>query len=159
LFDADVDSFFTGKKRQVPVEIGPPGQLHRQYPFVVKIFSATFGQTDPSIGICTVGIGVGIGVGVATGVGVGSTGLKTGFRSGFGAAFTATPLFQTSFVPDLTQVNFFPADIDVAPTFVHFAPALAAAKDGAEISEIDRTKARRIRARVMPIRYQSAIPN
>lgn len=78
-----------------------------------------------------VGVGVGVGGGVTAGVGVGvavgSTGLNTGFGLGFGAAFTATPLFHTSLVPDLTQVNFFPADIDVTPTFVHFAPALTAA--------------------------------
>jgi hypothetical protein len=59
-------------------------------------------------------------------VGVGSTGLKTGLASGFGAALTATPLFQTSLLPDLMQVNFLPADIDVVPAFVHFAPALTA---------------------------------
>ena len=50
-------------------------------------------------------LGVGVGVGVAAGVG--STGLKTGFGDGFGAALTATPLFQTSFAPDLMQVNFY----------------------------------------------------
>jgi hypothetical protein len=53
-------------------------------------------------------------------------------RSGFAAALTATPLFQTSFVPDLTHVNFLPADIDVEPAFVHFEPALTAA-----VAEID----------------------
>jgi hypothetical protein len=36
------------------------------------------------------------------------------------------PLFQTSLLPDLMQVNFFPALIDVVPAFVHFAPALTA---------------------------------
>jgi len=60
-------------------------------------------------------------------VGVGSTGLKTGFGDGFGAAVIATPLFQTSFVPDLTHVNFLPAAVAVAPAFVHLAPALGAA--------------------------------
>jgi hypothetical protein len=38
-----------------------------------------------------------------------------------------TPLFQTSFDPDLTQVNFFPPAVAVAPTFVHLAPALGVA--------------------------------
>jgi hypothetical protein len=37
------------------------------------------------------------------------------------------PLFHTSFVPDLMQVNFFPATVDVAPALVHFAPALGVA--------------------------------
>jgi hypothetical protein len=76
-----------------------------------------------------VGVGVGVedGVGVGVGVGVGSTGLKTGFTSGFGAALIATPLFQTSFVPDLMQVNFLPAAFAVAPALVHLAPALGVA--------------------------------
>ena len=106
-----------------------------------------------------VGVGVGVGVAVGSGVGVGSTGFSTGFRFGFDAAFTVTPLFHTSLVPDLTQVNFLPLAVAVAPALVHFAPALTAANEGAEISEIDTTKARRSRARVMPIRYQSTIPN
>jgi hypothetical protein len=37
------------------------------------------------------------------------------------------PLFQTSFVPDLTHVNFLPAAVTVAPALVHFAPALGVA--------------------------------
>jgi hypothetical protein len=57
------------------------------------------------------------------------------------------------------QVNFFPPVVAVAPAFVHFAPALADANDGAAISERDRTKARSIRARVMSLRYQSTIPS
>jgi hypothetical protein len=97
----------------------------------------------------TVGVGEAVGVGVTVGVGVGSTGLKTGFRSGFGAAFNATPLFQTSLLPDLMQVNFFPATVDVAPTFVHLAPALAAAKEGPAIRDSDSKRARNKRERVM----------
>jgi hypothetical protein len=71
--------------------------------------------------------GIGVGVGDGAEAGIGSTGLKTGVASGFGAALTATPLFQTSFVPDLTHVNFLPAAVAVAPALVHFAPALTAA--------------------------------
>jgi hypothetical protein len=56
-------------------------------------------------------VGVGVAVGVGVGVGVGSTGLKTGFSSGFAAAFTDTPLFQISFLPDLTQVYLIPAEV------------------------------------------------
>jgi hypothetical protein len=59
------------------------------------------------------------------GVGVGSTGVKTGF--GFGAALIVTPLFQTSFLPDLMQVNFLPPAVAVDPALVHFAPAFGAA--------------------------------
>ena len=70
-----------------------------------------------------VGVGVGIGVGVGVGVGIGSgVGVATG--EGF---LIATPLFQTSFVPDLTQVNFFPAAVAVDPALVHLAPALGVA--------------------------------
>ena len=67
----------------------------------------------------TVGVGVGAttGVGVGVGVGVGSTGVKTGLGVGFGAALMATPLFQTSFVPDLTHVNFFPDAVAVVPAW------------------------------------------
>jgi hypothetical protein len=38
-----------------------------------------------------------------------------------------TPLFQTSFVPDLMQVNFLPEAVEVDPAFVHLAPALGVA--------------------------------
>jgi hypothetical protein len=70
-----------------------------------------------------VGVGVGVGEGVGSGVGVGvGVGVTTG--DGF---FIATPLFQTSFFPDLTHVNFLPADVAVAPAFVHLAPALGVA--------------------------------
>jgi hypothetical protein len=82
------------------------------------------GTTGVGIGI---GIGVDVGVGSGVGVGVGSTGLNTGFGDGFGAALIATPLFQTSFVPDLTQVNFLPEAVAVVPAFVHFAPAFGVA--------------------------------
>ncbi len=75
----------------------------------------------------TLGVGVGVGTGVGVGVGVGSTGLNTGFGDGFGAALMATPLFQTSFAPDLTQVNFFPDAVAVVPALAHLAPALGVA--------------------------------
>jgi hypothetical protein len=96
----------------------------------------------------TVGVGVGVGTGV--GVGVGSTGLNTGFGDGFGAALIATPLFQTSFVPDFIHVNFLPDAVAVVPAFVHFAPALTAAKEGAAIRERDTSRATKIRERVTP---------
>ncbi len=80
--------------------------------------------TDKVLGV---GLGVGVGAGAGVGVGVGSMGLITGFIDGLGATLNATPLFQTSFVPDLMQVNFFPPETEVAPTFVHLAPALGVA--------------------------------
>ena len=102
-------------------------------------------------------IGAGVGVGVTTGVGagVGYTGFKTGFRFGLGAALIATPLFQTSLLPDLMQVNFFPEAVAVMPALVHLAPGLTEAKDGADIREIERSSATKILVRVMTKRYQS----
>jgi predicted anti-sigma-YlaC factor YlaD len=95
------------------------------------------------------GIGVGVGDGDEVGAGIGSTGLKTGLAEGFGAALIATPLFQISFLPDLMQVNFFPAFVAVAPALVHLAPALTAAKEGTVMRHIDNTRARNKRERVM----------
>jgi hypothetical protein len=71
---------------------------------------------------------VGFGVEVATGVGVVPE-FATGVTAavGFAVALIATPLFQTSFVPDLTQVNFFPPEIEVTPAFEHELPAFTAA--------------------------------
>jgi hypothetical protein len=52
----------------------------------------------------------------------------SGVGEGFGAAdLIATPLFQTSFVPDLTHVNFLPDAVAVDPALVHLAPALGVA--------------------------------
>jgi hypothetical protein len=68
-----------------------------------------------------------VGVGVGFGVGVDVT-VVFGVAEGFGAAaLMATPLFHTSFVPDLMQVNFFPPAVAVEPALVHLAPALGAA--------------------------------
>jgi hypothetical protein len=98
----------------------------------------------------TLGVVVVVGTGVGVGVGVGSTGLNTGIGDGFGATLTATPLFQTSFVPNLTQVNFFPPKVAVDPAFVHFAPALGvAANEGAAIRDMDNMSAKSKRERVM----------
>ena len=89
------------------------------------------------------GVGVGVGVGVAVGVGVGvvvGSGIGVGVGSGVGITtgigfLIAAPLFQTSFFPDLMQVNFFPAAVAVVPALAHLAPALTDAKDGAATSE------------------------
>ena len=74
-----------------------------------------------------VGVAVGVGVGVAVGVGVGA-GLVTGSTS-------VTPLFQTNFLPDLTQVNFLPADVEMDPIFLQVAPAFTAENAGVERTE------------------------
>jgi hypothetical protein len=68
---------------------------------------------------------VGVGVGVGVGTGVGSI-VGVGDATGFGLVI-ATPLFQTSFFPLFTHVNFLPAEVEVCPAFLHFAPALTAA--------------------------------
>ncbi len=76
-----------------------------------------------------VGEGVGIGSGVGVGDGVGSgNGVGVGFGVTTGAGFLiATPLFQTSFVPDLTHVYFLPDAVAVDPAFEHLAPAFGTA--------------------------------
>lgn len=57
--------------------------------------------------------------------------------------FTATPLFQTRLLPLLMQVNFLPAEVDVAPAFEHLAPALVKAWTGVAPSKV--IASRRIR--------------
>ena len=74
------------------------------------------------------GVGVGVGVGVVVGVGLGigdgsGVGVGVGVATGVGFLI-AIPLFQTSFLPDLMQVNVLPDAVAVAPTLVHLAPAL-----------------------------------
>ena len=77
------------------------------------------------------GVGVGVKVGIGLGLGVGS-GVEDGEGEGVTVAtgdgfLTATPLFQTSFAPNLTQVNFLPDAVAVVPALVHLAPALGVA--------------------------------
>ncbi len=82
-----------------------------------------------SITFVGVGVGVGVGVAVTVGIGVGwIVGAGAGEEVGLGLGLaTATPLFQTSFFPLFTHVNFLPANVDVCPTFLQVAPALIAA--------------------------------
>ncbi len=120
-----------------------------------------------SNGVNAFGVGVRVGVGdaVADGVGVGvGSGDGDGEGEGVGVAtgngfLIGTPLFQTSFVPDLMQVNFLPDAVAVDPALVHLAPALIAAKDGAEIMDSDRSSATRTLLRVITKRYQGAGKN
>jgi len=70
-----------------------------------------------------VGIGAGVGVGVGVGVGIG-----VGVGEGEGVAFfTATPLFQINFFPDLIQVYLIPDDVLVWPSTLQAMPGLTAA--------------------------------
>jgi hypothetical protein len=66
-------------------------------------------------------VGVGVGEGVADGDGEGVADVEA---VGLGSA---TPLFQTNFFPDLTQVNLFPFAVAVLPIFLQGSPALTAA--------------------------------
>ena len=45
------------------------------------------------------------------------------------------PLFQISFVPDLTQKYLTPPVVLVVPTLVHLVPAIVAACEGIEITD------------------------
>ena len=73
------------------------------------------------------GVGVGIGVGVGVGVGIG-VGVGVGVGEGISVAFfTATPLFQTNFFPDLMQVYLIPDDVLVFPSTLQAVPGLTAA--------------------------------
>lgn len=60
---------------------------------------------------------------------------------GVGVAFTAVPLFQTSFLPDLTQKYLTPPVVLVFPTFGQVVPAIVA--DCAGIEKADRNTAAR----------------
>jgi hypothetical protein len=64
----------------------------------------------------------GVGVGVTTGAGVGE-----GVAAGFGLAATLTPLFQTNFFPDFTQVYLIPFTVLVDFSFGQASPGLTAA--------------------------------
>jgi hypothetical protein len=61
-----------------------------------------------------------VGVGITSGVGVG---VGVGFATG--AIFT--PLFHTSFFPDLMQVYFTPLYVEVIPALLQLCPAFTAA--------------------------------
>jgi len=70
------------------------------------------GSTGIFAGIVAIGVGIGVAIGVGVGVVVGvvvgevvGVGVGDAMTVGF---LTATLLFQTNFLPDLMQVNFFP---------------------------------------------------
>jgi TctA family transporter len=75
------------------------------------------------------GVGVGVGVGVTVGVGVGITsGVGEGVGVGLTTGTTFTPLFHTSFFPDLMQVYFTPLYVEVIPALLQLCPAFTAAE-------------------------------
>ena len=76
--------------------------------------------------LARVAVGEGVGIGDAVAVGV-AEGVGVGVAMGVGVAvgrFTATPLFHTSFFPDLMQVYLIPAVVLILPNFLHVAPGL-----------------------------------
>ncbi len=79
-------------------------------------------------------IGVGDGYGVGGGIGAGD---GVGVASGVGFLI-ATPLFQTSFLPDFTQVNLMPLMVLVCPALLQVVPGLTAPL--AEIDVVTRIK-------------------
>ena len=101
--------------------------LHSNNPIESFPCLPIFSHSPPSTNGEDVGEGVGTGVGVVVGVGVGvGLGEGVGDAVGFGGA-TVTPLFQTSFLLLLMQVYFFPAYVEVAPSFVQELPAFTTA--------------------------------
>ena len=80
----------------------------------------------------TVGVGAGElegeALGVTVGVGAGELeGEALGVTVGVGFVTTFTPLLQTNFLPDLTQVNLYPLTVDVDFNLVQVPPAFAVA--------------------------------
>jgi hypothetical protein len=63
----------------------------------------------------------------------------TAVALGVGVVLIAFPLFQMSFLPDLTQKYLTPPVVLVVPTLAHFVPAIVAACTGVE--NADRTTA------------------
>lgn len=79
-----------------------------------------------------VGVGVGSGEELVVGWGVGM-GLGGAVGAGFGEAIT-TPLFQTNFFPDLTQVYVLPLETLVVPIFLQLALGFTSLNTGVETS-------------------------
>jgi len=88
-------------------------------------------------------VGSGVGEALIAGVGEG-----VGVMTGFGTAIT-TPLFQTSFFPDLVQVNVLPLNTSFVPTLGHELPALGLAASATVNVEITRAAIKPIR-KVLP---------
>ena len=80
--------------------------------------------------------GEGLCVAIWDGVDVAlADGLAVALTDGLGVVLMTVPLFQMSFVPDLTQKYLTPLVVLVVPTLVHLVPAIVAAWEGIEIAE------------------------
>lgn len=101
------------------------------------VLEVLLGVVDELVDELVDGLGDGLGVGVVEadvdGVGIGDL-VTTGVIT--------TPLSQSNFLPDLTQVNFFPAETAVVPAFVQAAPAFGVAATTAPPSEIANRSAK-----------------
>ena len=136
LFDLSISELFCQAARLIPLRF-----TNRSSNDVGKTIGSVVG----------VGVGVAEGVGVAGGVGVAEDeGVGVGKGIGVGRE-TFTPLPQTSFLPDLTQVNFMPFAIELAPTFLHESPCLTAADTEAGIvnEEININRRAKVLARIL----------
>ena len=119
-----------GRATSLDAAIAALDLLHAAYEMPSQ-FAIKSSKLVGASGYFTVGVGVGDGVGDESGTGDGEdTGVGIGVGIGFATGegdLIATPLFQSNFVPDLTQVNFLPAAVADAPALVHLAPALGVA--------------------------------
>ena len=61
---------------------------------------------------------------------------------------SATPLDQISFLPDLMQVNFLPAEVAMEPTFLQVVPAFTAENAGVERAEDKTISDKRVEIRL-----------
>ncbi len=98
------------------------------------VLEVLLGVVDELVVGLVVGLGVGVVEADVDGVGIGDL-VTTGA--------IATPLSQSNFLPDLTQVNFFPAKTAVVPAFVQAAPAFGVAATTAPPSEIPYRSAKK----------------
>jgi len=105
------------------------------------VLEVLFGVVDELVD----GLGVGVVEADVDGVGIGDL-VTTGVIT--------TPLSQSNFLPDLTQVNFFPAETAVVPAFLQAAPAFGVAASTAPPSEIaNRSTKKRVAKRRGKLRF------
>ena len=76
------------------------------------------------------GVGVALTDGLADAL---TDALAVALTDGLGVVLMTVPLFQISFVPDLTQKYLTLETVLVVPTLVHLVPAIVAACEGIEI--------------------------
>ena len=88
-------------------------------------------------------LALGVAVADAEFVGVGLFD-ATAVALGVGVILIAFPLFQISFLPDLTQKYLTPPVVLVIPTLVHFVPAIVAACTGVENADRNTAASRTV---------------